>query len=71
MNGRIAKKIRKNTQHNFFEYVQAVKGWPFGNRLRLCWYILFGREKKPKKVSRSQVLKNRRPVKKEGINDLS
>lgn len=64
MNNRLAKKIRRGTQHNFFEYVQAVRSWPFANRLRLCWYILFGRKPGTRKVSKRKVLKERRPIEK-------
>lgn len=62
MNGRVAKKIRKYSQRNFLEYVQAVKQWPLSARWRLCWHILFSRTPKTHKVNKDQVLKNRRPV---------
>jgi len=64
MNARIAKKIRRGTKHNFFEYVRAVKGWPWQNRLKLCWYILFGHERKPKnkKLGKADVWNQRRRV---------
>lgn len=60
MNSRLAKKVRKYTKRNFIEYATEVKRWSFATRWRFCWYILFSG--KPKKVSRNQVLKERRPV---------
>lgn len=45
MNGRIVKKIKKYSKRNWFEYVREVKKWPFSARWRLCWFILFGKEK--------------------------
>ena len=62
MNGRIAKKIRKHTRHNFLEYVNAVREWPFLARWRLCWYILFSRKEKQKKLNKARVLKERRAI---------
>lgn len=62
MNSRTAKKIRKYSKRNFFEYVDAVRGWPFTNRWRLCWHILFSRKHEPKKLPRSKVLSQRRAV---------
>ena len=43
MNSKVAKKLRKYTKRNFFEYVGAVRQWPFTARWRLCFYILFGK----------------------------
>lgn len=43
MNGKVAKKLRKYSKHNWFEYVAAVKKWPLMVRLRFTWYILFDR----------------------------
>jgi len=62
MNGRMAKKVRKYTKRNFIEYAREVKKWPFLTRWRFCWYILFSGKPKPKKVSKAEVWKNRRPV---------
>ena len=45
MNGRVAKKIRRAAKRSFFEYLAAVKSWPFTARWRLCWYILFGKRR--------------------------
>lgn len=45
MNSRVAKKIRKYTKRNYFEYLGVIKEWPFTARLRLCWWILFGKKK--------------------------
>lgn len=62
MNSRISKKIRKYTKRNFIEYATEVKKWPFATRWRFCWYILFSGKPKTKKVSKKQVLNERRPV---------
>ena len=62
MNGRIAKKVRKYTRRNFLQYASEVKKWSFITRWRFCWYILFHRLPKTKKVSKDQVLRERRPV---------
>lgn len=49
MNGSVSKKIRKSvnqaTKRNFKQYVDAIRQWPFSNRFRLCWFILFSRKK--------------------------
>ena len=45
MRGKIAKKLRKYSKRNWFEYVAAVKSWPLKARLRFTWYILFDRRK--------------------------
>ena len=46
MRGTVVKKLRKYSKRNWIEYVDALKQWPFRNRLRFCWYILFGRSKR-------------------------
>ena len=45
MNGRLVKKIKKYTKYNYLEYLDAIKHWPFRNRLRLAWYIAFGKRR--------------------------
>lgn len=45
MNGRVAKKIRREAKRNWLEYVKAVKQWPFEARFRFAWHILFHKEK--------------------------
>lgn len=49
MRGKLAKKIRKINRHQWIEYVEAVSGWPFTARWRLCWHILFKKKKRKKK----------------------
>jgi hypothetical protein len=44
MNNRVAKKIRKYSRRQFFEYVDMVKQWPLNHRLRFCWLVLVGRK---------------------------
>jgi len=46
MNQRIVKKIKKYAKRNWMEYLKEVKQWPFSNRWRLCWFILFGKVSK-------------------------
>ncbi len=46
MNGRVVKKIKKAAKRNWIEYVDALRQWPFRNRLRFAWYILFGKQKR-------------------------
>ena len=45
MNGRMSKKLmkeaRKLAKANWMEYYFAIKKWPFSNRLRFAWQILF------------------------------
>ena len=43
MNGRVARKIRQYTKRNWREYLREVRQLPFANRLRLAWWLLFGR----------------------------
>lgn len=65
MNSRAAKKIRKYSRRNWIEYFNAIRQWPFLTRLHFCWDILFGyrwKTKKPKKISRDNVLRQRRSV---------
>ena len=44
MRGKVAKAINKRVKREsrkaWFEYVQAVRKWPFKHRLGLAWYIL-------------------------------
>ena len=44
MNGKVAKKIRKYSRRQFFEYVDMVKEWPLKDRLRFSWLILLGKK---------------------------
>ena len=46
MNGRVAKKIQRAAKRNWQEYVREIKKWSFMTRLRYCWYILFGKERR-------------------------
>jgi hypothetical protein len=46
MNGRVAKKLRRYSQREFMQYVQAVQLWPFKARLEFAWYILWRKGKK-------------------------
>ena len=62
MNGRLAKKVRKYSKRNWMEYVNAIQQWPWTVRLRFCWHILFGMRTRPRKLSKKEVLANRRPV---------
>ncbi len=39
MNGRIAKKLRKYSRRDWFEYLNAIMGWPYIVRLKFAWYI--------------------------------
>ena len=64
MNGRVAKKIRKYTKRNFIEYATEVRKWSFVIRWRFCWYILFHREPKARKLSKQQVMQARKPIEK-------
>ena len=45
MNGRMSKKLHKEAvklaKANWIEYYLAIKKWPFSNRLRFAWAILF------------------------------
>lgn len=43
MNGRIAKKVRRESNRNFIEYARAIKQWPLLARLRFSWYLFFGK----------------------------
>ena len=43
MNGRMARKIRKYSRRQFFEYVAMVRQWPLKHRLRFAWHIVFVR----------------------------
>lgn len=45
MGTRQAKKLRKYTRLSYFEYLAAIKSWPFTVRVRLCWHILFDRKR--------------------------
>ena len=45
MRGKVVKKIRKYSKRNWFEYVEALRQWPFMARLRFCWYIIKGKKK--------------------------
>jgi N6-adenosine-specific RNA methylase IME4 len=38
MNGRLAKKVRKLSRRQFFEYVEMVKEWPLRDRLWFAWH---------------------------------
>ena len=53
MNGRISKKLRKlaieYSKHDWKEYLDAIKEWPFVARWRLAWWLLFGKKLKRKK----------------------
>lgn len=41
MNGRIAKKIRRETKRAGWEYLGVLCSLPFGDRIRLCWAVLW------------------------------
>ena len=43
MNEKLVKKLRQYTKRHGQDWVAEVKSWPFSNRLRFCWHILFGR----------------------------
>ena len=60
MNGRVAKKVRKYSRRAWWEYFNAIREWPLDVRLRFCWQVIFGA--RPKKLSKDQVWRNRRPV---------
>ena len=45
MRGTVVKKLRKYSKRNWFEYVEALRQWPFMARLRFCWYIIKGKKK--------------------------
>ena len=47
MNGRIAKKIKKYAKRNYLSYLTEIRTWPFSNRLRLAWWLLFGKKLVP------------------------
>lgn len=40
MNGQVAKKIRKYSKRDWFEYLRAIEQWPLKARLRFAWYII-------------------------------
>jgi len=42
MNEKVAKKLRKYTKRRGQHYVATIRSWPFRNRLRFAWSILFG-----------------------------
>ena len=44
MNGRLAKKARKLSRRQFFEYVEMVKEWPLKDRLWFAWHIVVVRK---------------------------
>jgi len=62
MNSRVAKKIRRHSRRAWVEYFQAIREWPFTTRLHFCWDVLFSFRWKTKKISKDQVLSQRRPV---------
>lgn len=62
MNGRMAKKVRKYSKRNWIEYFNAIREWPWTVRLRFCWHILFGMRTRKQKMSKRQVLNQRKPA---------
>lgn len=45
MNAGAVKKLKKLAKVNWWEYVAMIKSWPFMERWRYCWYIMFDRSK--------------------------
>jgi len=43
MNGRIIKRIKKAVRKSDRQYLREIKAYPLINRLRLCWWLIFGK----------------------------
>lgn len=41
MNGRIAKKIRRQHRRQFLGYLADIKSWPLRDRLWFAWHVVF------------------------------
>lgn len=43
MNGRMAKKLKKESRKRLREYIKNIRKEGFTERVNLAWWVLFGR----------------------------